>query len=70
MYYIKKNWLLVVGWFSSASGKYCYYHHRAQVLRAGKEIGGLVVVEPRNGQTVILCDDGVVQRGGVWRPVK
>ena len=70
MYFVKKYYLLCVGWFSSGWGKHCHYRHRAQVLRAGKEIGGLIVIDHRNGPTVILCDDGIIQRGGVWRPVR
>ena len=40
------------------------------MLRDGEEVGGIVVIDARSGPTVILCDDGIVQRGGVWRPVR
>ena len=70
MYRVKKAWLLLCGWVHSGWGEHCHYGHRAQVLRDGKEVGGIVVIDARSGPTVILCDDGVVQRGGVWRPVR
>jgi hypothetical protein len=69
MYYLKKRWLLFVGWFYSGWGKYCYYGLRAEVLRDGKRIEGLIVIDKRIGPTVILCDDGTIQRGGVYRPL-
>lgn len=70
MYVIKKWVYLAIGWCYSGYGKHCFYGRRAEVLRAGKEIGGLIVIDHMNGPTVILCDDGVIQRGGVFRPVR
>ena len=69
MYYFKKYYLLAIGWFSSGSGKYCFYNRKCQVLRNGKEISGLIVSDKRNGPTIILCDDGIIQHGGIYRPV-
>ena len=60
---------MTIGWFLSGWGQYCYYGRRAEVLRNGERVGGLIVIDERNGSTVILCDDGIVQRGGVYRPI-
>lgn len=68
MYYVKKYLLLSIGWFYSGWGQYCFYGKRAFVLRDGKEVGGMFVIDKQIGSTVILCDDGVIQRGGVYRP--
>lgn len=69
MYWIKRYCLLAIGWFSSGRGEYCYYGRRAEVLRRGERVGGLIVIDKRIGPTVILCDDGIVQSGGVYRPI-
>jgi hypothetical protein len=29
----------------------------------------MIVIDKKQGATVILCDDGIVQRGGVYREI-
>ena len=70
MYRLKKAWFMFFGWWYAGWGKHCWYGRRVDVLLCGKTIGGLVVIDHRNGPTVILRDDGTVQRGGVFRPAK
>jgi hypothetical protein len=67
MYLIKRFWLLTIGWFYSGWGEYCFYRRGCEVLRNSVIIGGLIVIDKKRGATVILCDDGVVQRGGLYR---
>lgn len=70
MYYVKKYWLLWIGWWSSG-WKHCYYNRRVVVLRdGGAEVGGLIVEDDPKGRTLILCDDGLLQWGGFYRIVK
>ncbi len=67
MYWIKRFYLLAIGWFHSGWSEYCFYGRRCEVLRDGITIGGLIVIDKKWGKTVILCDDGIVQSGGVFR---
>jgi hypothetical protein len=69
MYCIKRFWLLTIGWFHSGWGQYCFYGRRCEVLRDGVTVGGTIVIDKKQGATVILCDDGIVQRGGVYREI-
>jgi hypothetical protein len=68
-HWIKKVLLLAVGWYYSGWGQYCFYGRRVEVLRDGKTLGGMIVIDKKIGATVILCDNGIVQRGGVYREV-
>jgi len=52
--------------------KHGMYRKRVDVLvnrgNGTEQIGGLVVSDPPSKNTVILRDDGIIQRGGVFRP--
>ena len=52
--------------------KHGMYRKRVEVLvnrgNGTEQLGGLVVSDPPSKNTVILRDDGIIQRGGVFRP--
>lgn len=48
-------------------GEFCYFGKRVTVFNPGSEIGGTIICDPRTKPTVILCDNGTLQVGGVFR---
>ena len=61
-------------WIGSRHPKreYGLYRKRVDVLvnrgNGTEQVGGLVVSDPPSSNTVILRDDGIIQKGGVFRP--
>ena len=62
---------LAIGWWHPRR-QHGTYRKRVDVLvnrgNGTEQLGGLVVSDPPSKNTVILRDDGIIQRGGVFRP--
>jgi hypothetical protein len=71
--WIKLCYWKATGWIYR-NRKYSFYGKRVDILvdrgNGTEQLGGVVVCDPIGKNTIILRDDGVIQKGGIFRESK